>query len=604
MKRRHSNPLFGPRILPTGEIEFRLWAPAARRVDLLLLQGQEELALPMNRQTNGFHEIRTGLARPGTRYRFLINGELRVPDPAARFQPGDVHGESEVIDPETYDWQDANWRGRPWESAVVYELHVGTFTPQGTFRGVIERLPWLATLGITAIELMPVSDFPGARNWGYDGVLPYAPEAHYGRPEDLKALIDAAHELGLMMMLDVVYNHFGPEGNYLHAYAPQFFTERYHTPWGAAINFDGPDSRFVRDFFVDNALYWLTEYHFDGLRLDAVHAIFDRSTPDIVEEIAQAVRAGPGRDRHVHLVLENDNNAAHYLDTLYDAQWNDDVHHALHVLLTGEHDGYYADYAQVPIHHLGRCLTQGFAYQGEHSHYRNGAQRGEPSRHLPLTAFVSLLQNHDQIGNRAFGERISVLASPAALRAATVLLLLAPAPPLIFMGQEWNTKTPFPFFCDFGPELAQAVTEGRRQEFARFPQFADMRSRERIPDPNAKTTFESAMLEWSAADDEEGQAWIALHRELLAIRKREIVPRLRGAVGTDADYEILGDCALFATWRLHDANLVLLANFGATPVVASRPSGRALYVSDRNVVANLADNLLPSLAVAWFLDTK
>ncbi|PYX83975.1 MAG: malto-oligosyltrehalose trehalohydrolase, partial [Acidobacteria bacterium] len=396
-------------------------------------------------------------------------------------------------------WQDTKWLGRRWEEAVIYELHVGTFTPEGTFAAVEKRLPYLAELGVTAVELMPVADFPGSRNWGYDGVLPFAPDSRYGRPQDLKHLVQSAHRLGLMIFLDVVYNHFGPEGNYLHAYAPQFFTKRHHTPWGDAINFDGPDNRAVRDFFIENALYWLNEFNFDGLRLDAVHAIVDDSKPDILTELAGRARAQAGPGRHVHLVLENDDNAARYLrrgdrPNYYDAQWNDDIHHSLHMIITGETDGYYADYAEAPVRHVGRCLTQGFDYQGELSKFRGGQKRGEPSRDLPLSAFVSFLQNHDQIGNRAFGQRLGSITDPRALRAAITVLLLAPSPPLLFMGEEFHAHTPFLFFCDFGGELAQAVTDGRRNEFARFARFSDPATRAQIPDPIAQETFERSKL--------------------------------------------------------------------------------------------------------------
>ena len=345
----------------TGGVRFRLWAPEAPVLALVLQGAQGEQILPMMRTHNDWFDIVARDAEPGCRYGFQLGDGLRVPDPASRYQPEDVHGLSEVIDPNAYLWKDEAWRGRPWAEAVIYELHVGTFTRAGTFRAAIEKFDHLAGLGVTAIELMPVADFPGRRNWGYDGVLPFAPDASYGRPEDLKALVDAAHARGLMVFLDVVYNHFGPEGNYLHRYAPQFFSERHRTPWGAAINFDGAGSRTVRDFFIHNALFWLEEYHFDGLRLDAVHAISDDARPDILEELATAVHAGPGRERHVHLVLENDHNAAHYLERdgagrprHYVAQWNDDVHHALHVIVTGEREGYYADYADAPLRHLGQ----------------------------------------------------------------------------------------------------------------------------------------------------------------------------------------------------------------------------------------------------------
>ncbi|MEO6423105.1 MAG: malto-oligosyltrehalose trehalohydrolase, partial [Candidatus Nitrotoga sp.] len=465
MKRNHMMP-FGASLLDAGGVHFRLWAPGVAAVGLWLNETQE---LPLAAADSGWFELTVPTAHAGSRYRFKLPDGLLVPDPASRYNPEDIHGPSEVVDPAAFDWSDDDWRGRPWEEAVIYELHVGSFTPAGNFDGVIERLDYLVKLGVTALEIMPVADSPGRRNWGYDGVLPFAPDAAYGRPEDFKRLVDAAHERGLMVLLDVVYNHFGPEGNYLHAYAPDFFNPHHATPWGAAINFDGENNRAVRDFFVHNVLYWLEEFHLDGLRLDAIHAICDDSSPDIIEEIAEAFSSARGADRHVHMVLENEHNQACYLGRddagkvrQATAQWNDDIHHVFHVLATGENDGYYSDYATAPAQILGRCLSEGFAYQGEASAFANGKLRGEPSGHLPPAAFINFLQNHDQIGNRAFGERLSHLATPQVMEAVTAVLLLSPQPPQLFMGEEFATTQPFLFFCDFGPELARAVTEGRR----------------------------------------------------------------------------------------------------------------------------------------------
>src|SRR5271165_1874127 len=488
MKRRYDMP-FGAECRDGGSVRFRLWAPAAQQVEVCLAGEKSSILLPLEPRDQGWFELFTDAAVSGTQYKFRINDVREVPDPASRFQPQDVHGPSQVVDPAVFDWQDAAWYGRRWEEAVIYELHVGAFTPSGTFSAASERLDYLADLGITAVELMPVNNFPGQRNWGYDGVFLFAPDSTYGCPDDLKEFVDSAHSRGIMVLLDVVYNHFGPEGNYLRSYAPQFFTDRHSTPWGDGINFDSLDSRVVRDFFIHNALYWLTEYHFDGLRLDAVHAIIDDSTPDILTALADAVRSSVEPDRHVHLILENDQNQARYLQRTercqpqaYTAQWNDDVHHALHVLITGERDSYYADYSQRPIDQLGRCLADGFAYQGEISAYRNGETRGEPTEGLPPAAFVSFLQNHDQVGNRAFGERIIQIADHRAVRAAAAILLLAPSPPLFFMGEEFGAETPFLFFCDFEKDLAAAVTEGRRNEFSDFARFADPAKRDRIPD--------------------------------------------------------------------------------------------------------------------------
>ncbi|EAR23431.1 malto-oligosyltrehalose trehalohydrolase [Nitrococcus mobilis] len=603
MNRHYSMP-FGAELQTDGRVRFRLWAPALTRLSLALEGPGEEQLLEMEPRAGGWFELTSAAARAGSRYRFVAPDGQRVPDPAARFNPEDVHGPSEVIDPTAFCWEDADWHGRPWQEAVIYELHVGAFSPSGTFDGVRERLDHLAALGVTALELMPVADFPGARNWGYDGVLPFAPDSRYGRPEALKRLVQAAHQHGLMVLLDVVYNHFGPEGNYLHTYAPTFFTHRHTTPWGAAINFDGEHSQAVRRFFIDNALYWLEEFNLDGLRLDAVHAIYDDGQPDILIELAEAVRAGPARERPRHLVLENDDNATRYLAReaqhphWYTAQWNDDCHHALHTLLTGESQGYYADYAQYPIRLLVRCLSEGFAFQGEPSPYRGGAARGEPSAGLPSTAFVNFLQNHDQIGNRALGERITQLASPRAVRAAHILLLLAPAPPLLFMGEEWDSQTPFPFFCDFGAELAGAVRDGRRREFAHFPEFSAPGARERIPDPNDAATFALAQLDWSELTHPIHAGALALHRELLALRRQIIAPRLPARTRRS---ERLAEHALRIEWQLTDGALLgLLANLGQAGVaLADTPGGELLYASEAGLEELLQRSELPGWSVVW-----
>ncbi len=611
MKRKHDIP-FGAQVLDDGSVRFRLWAPAANRVELCLQSGECETLVGMTRNQDAWFEHVSRTAGPGSYYRFSIdNSDLRVPDPASRYNPGDVHGHSEVIDPGAFDWQDDQWQGRPWHEAVIYELHVGAFSERGNFAGVEAQLSHLVELGITAIELMPVADFPGNRNWGYDGVLPFAPDSSYGRPEDLKSLVQSAHRNGLMVFLDVVYNHFGPEGNYLHAYAPDFFTDRHHTPWGQAINFDGDNARTVRDFFIHNALYWLEEYHLDGLRLDAVHAILDDSDPDILIELARAVQEGPGQERHIHLVLENDHNIAHYLardDALrprhYTAQWNDDIHHAFHLLLTGESDGYYIDYSDRPLWHLGRCLTEGFAYQGEPSTYRHGERRGEPSAHLPAPAFVSLLQNHDQIGNRAFGERLALLSDPLALRMAVDILLLAPSPPLLFMGEEWHCQTPFLFFCNFEPGLAGAVTEGRRNEFARFERFSDPAVRESIPDPAAPETFEASRLDWQKLREPGPQAWLQHYQQLLALRQKEIVPRLDGIRGGAASFILFDRSGLQAEWQLGDGSeLQLLANAGNAllPLSETMQVGQRIYASPAIPTTPGCTDELPPWSVLWFL---
>jgi len=581
VRRAHRMP-FGALPQGDGGTMFRLWSPGADRVELWLEEPKR--AVPMPRDAFGWAEYVSREAPPGTRYRYRIDGEMLVPDPAARYQPGDVHGASEVVDPLAYTWRDGAWTGLPPERLVFYELHVGTFTPDGTYRGVAERLDQLASLGITAIELMPLADFPGRWGWGYDGVLLFAPEASYGRPDDLKALVDNCHARGLAVFLDVVYNHFGPEGNYLHRYAPAFFTPRHRTLWGDGINYDGPGAEIVRSFMIHNALYWLEEFHLDGLRLDAVNAIVDDSAAHLLLELGRAVADGPGRERPVHLVLENGANEARYLERaagrrpLYQAQWNDDVHHALHVPLTGESGGYYEDY-QPPLPHLGRCLTEGFAFQGERSGYRDGL-RGEPSGHLPPTAFVSFLQNHDQVGNRAMGERITALAPADAVRAATAILLLAPALPLLFMGEEWAAPEPFLFFSDLGSDLGPSVAEGRRREFARFPEFASAAMQARIPDPQAATTRTRSVLDWGRLTGSEHQAWLALHRTLLRVRAQAIVPLLAGEPTPAASWKALGETAIEVAWAFPAGTLRLVANLGAAPVAHPGPGpdwGRRLH---------------------------
>ena len=602
MKREHRMP-FGAECLAEGGVRFRLWAPQPKRVYLRV----DGFVLPMDRTACGWFELMTKQASAGSRYQFVIDGQLHVPDPASRFQPEDVHGPSEVIDPDAFTWTDQDWRGRPWEEAVIYELHTGTFSPPGTFAGVEGKLEYLTDLGITAIELMPVSDFFGKRNWGYDGVLPYASDSSYGRPEDLKHLVQAAHNKGLMVFLDVVYNHFGPEGNYLRTYAPQFFTDRHCTPWGDGINFDGEHSRTVRDFFIHNALYWLEEFHLDGLRFDAVHAIKDDLTPDILIELAATVRKTIGTNRHVHLVLENEDNGACYLKRLgnseapYDAQWNDDIHHVCHVLTSGESDGYYSDYAEQPIQLLGKSLTEGFIFQGQPSAYRNGKHRGESSRNLPPTSFVGFLQNHDQVGNRAFGERILSYANPDAVRAIMAILLLGPSPPLLFMGEEFAASTPFLFFCDFEAQLAKAVTEGRRAEFAKFAQFRDEATRNCIPDPNAESTFVASKLNWNSLRDPQYAEWLNFYSHLLNLRKKEIVPLLLDSRGLHLKtaYSTFHENGLAVCWQMGNNNLQLMANLGDKTVTLNPTDHQLIYATFD--VGHTTE--MPPWSVAWYVNS-
>ncbi|MFC4727283.1 malto-oligosyltrehalose trehalohydrolase [Coralloluteibacterium thermophilus] len=545
-----------------GTTRFALWAPDRETVTLELDRDGRTDRLPMQAEADGWHRLTTA-APPGTRYRYRIDPELAVPDPASRLQEGDVHGWSVVVDASGFAWKNTRWRGRPWHETVLYELHVGVM---GGFEAVTRELPRLAELGVTAVQLMPVNEFPGSRNWGYDGVLPYAPDSVYGTPDALRTLVDTAHGLGLMVFLDVVYNHFGPDGNYLNAYASDFFRGDVPTPWGEAVNVANP---VVGDFFVHNALYWIHEFRLDGLRFDAVHALSD---PAWLRSLARRVHASLDA-RHVHLVLENEHNQASLLGPWadgepprFDAQWNDDFHNALHVMLTGETEGYYGNYADDPAGHLARVLGEGFAYQGETTIH--DTPRGEPSAQLPPTAFVSFLQNHDQVGNRAFGDRLATLIDDAVYDDAMALLLLCPQIPMLFMGEEWRSRTPFLFFVDHDADgLADAVREGRRAEFRHFAAFQDEAARARIPDPNDEATFLASRPDPAEAAQDRHAAALELVRSLLALRRIEIVPRLHGARALGA--RVLGPKAFVARWQMGDGQvLAIYGNLDAAPVPA------------------------------------
>ncbi|MGA8898094.1 malto-oligosyltrehalose trehalohydrolase [Bradyrhizobium sp.] len=588
MNERH----FGAKLTSEGAT-FRLWAPAAKHVELML----DHQPHPLAPGKHGWFEIDVPGLKAGARYKFRIDNEIDVPDPASAFQPEDVFGPSEVIDHASYAWRAGDWRGRPWHETVLSESHVGAFTREGTYRAMTDRLDHLVETGITALELLPLADFAGGRNWGYDGVLWYAPDSAYGRPEELKRLIDEAHLRGLMVFLDVVYNHFGPEGNYLGRYAPSFFTEA-QTPWGSAIDYRVPQ---VRAFAVENALYWLDEYRFDGLRLDAVHAIVELGEIPMLHDLSLAAgQLAAQTGRHIHLVLENDDNAVSLLDPTQDppcgkyrAQWNDDYHHAWHVKLTAEKQGYYRDYQRAPVSDIARSLGSGFVYQGEASEHRGGKARGEASGELSPTAFVNFLQNHDQIGNRAFGDRLENKVNPEAIEAALAITLLAPPIPMLFMGEEWGSKTPFPFFCDFKGSLADAVRKGRRDEYAwAYATYGDD-----VPDPLSEATFESAKLDW-AAKDGSGRQRLALVRELLAIRRRHIMPYLAEACFGKARAADSG--LLTANWRMGDgARLTLLANVSDEPIAAAtdRPRGTLIW-------GNEPGELMKPWSVIWRLEER
>ena len=556
MKFKHDLP-FGATVLNDGTTRFRIWAPSAATLDLAI----DGARLTMRPEAAGWHSL-TVPAGPGTRYQFVMPDGLHVADPASRMQDKDVHDPSVVVDPADFEWTTDDWRGRPWHEYVLYELHPGLM---GGFRGIQDHLPELQRLGVNAIELMPIADFPGRHNWGYDGVLPYAPDRAYGTPDELKSLVDAAHGLGIAVFLDVVYNHFGPDGAYIHVFARPFFRDDIHTPWGAAIDFRRPE---VRDFFIQNTLFWLREYRFDGLRFDAVGAITEE---DFLFDLARITRGQVEPGRHIALVVEDEHNRVSLLGgpPRFDAQWTDDFHHCLHVLLTGESEGYY-DGFQDATNQLRRVLADGFAYQGEVP--PGGSKpRGQPSAALPPTAFVTFLQNHDQIGNRAMGERLSVLAPPRAIRAATALLLLTPFVPMLFMGEEFASTTPFLFFTDHHNALADAVRDGRRNEFRGFSGFNDAIKRARIPDPNAPSTFAASAPE---PTDPAQFDWM---RNVIALRREHIVAGIPGCRSQGAD--VISDGAVRAAWMLGNGRRLMIAlNLGDTVVDPGLPDGKTIHI--------------------------
>ncbi len=562
-----------------GHTHFALWAPDAKRVAVALQDNQRHA---MTASQDGWFTATLPVGA-GSDYRYLIDENLLVPDPASRWQAADVHGPSRVDAPGHYHWSTAAWQGRPWQETVLYELHVGTL---GGYKGVQEKLQALSELGITAIELMPLGEFPGGRNWGYDGVLPFAPDSSYGTPDELRALIDHAHQLGLMVFVDVVYNHFGPDGNYLGQYASGFFREDVHTPWGPAIDFR---RREVRDYFIDNALMWVQDYRVDGLRLDAVHAIGER---DFLLELAERVHGSIASGRHLHLVLENENNDAELLQRGFVAQWNDDGHNVLHHLLTGEHEGYYADFAEDATHKLARCLREGFIYQGETT--RHGTARGSSSGHLPPSAFVLFLQNHDQVGNRALGERLLSLADGDALRSATALLLLSPMIPLLFMGEEWGSEQPFQFFTSHNDELGEAVRKGRQNEFREFSRF----SGQEIPAPNETSTFQASTPDHHTRETASGKAWLGFYRELLSLRREHIVPRLQGSQALES--RVLAEAAVAASWQLGDGQILRIdLNLSDAHVAADAPAGATTLFAHR---ADKDDDQLPPRSIRVLLE--
>lgn len=569
-----------------GGTRFKIWAPKCRHLKLRI-KGRRSL-LDMESMGDGWHRLDVDGVKAGARYKYILPDGSEIPDPASRYQPDDVHGFSEVVDSNAFKWTDMDWTGRPWEEAIIYELHVGTFTEGGSFQAAIDKLDHLVELGITAVQLMPIADFYGKFNWGYDGAMWFAPDATYGRPEDLKAFIDVAHRKSLMVFLDVVYNHFGPHGNYLPAIAP-IFTKKHKSPWGEAINYDGPGASVVRELVVDNAIYWVTEFNFDGLRFDAVHTIADDGPSHILELLAARIRAARPH-RHTHLIVENSENQELWLrrnsgltPVHYTAQWNDDVHHLLHSAATGENTGYYADFDNLEERSdkLARALSEGFAYQGEVKPHE-GMKRGEPSVGLPATAFVAYMQDHDQIGNRVKGDRINKLANDDAVKAVTAIYLLSPQIPMLFMGEEWASKRPFPFFSDVPPEFRDVVRKGRQEELKSTAEHEDPSKPEveEAVDPTSAKTFASAKLDWESVESAPHAGWLQHYRALIDVRRMEIIPRLGGIEGFASQYEVIGPKAVLITWRMGDGSMLrLYANLdddaqGDVPMV----EGRRVYL--------------------------
>jgi malto-oligosyltrehalose trehalohydrolase len=556
---KHSTHImpFGAALQTNGAVLFRVWAPEAVTLHLEL-EGSPAL-LQMISDDQGWHELIAPEARVGSRYRFVLPSGLRVPDPASRFQPDDVNGPSEVIDPAAYTWRTLDWNGCAWEQAVLYELHIGAFTREGTFRAAIEKLDHLVRLGVTAIEIMPVTDFPGNRNWGYDGVLLYAPDSSYGRPEDLKALVDAAHERRMMVILDVVYNHFGPEGNYIAQYYPDIVTDEYTTPWGQALNFDSRHSEKTRKFIVHNALYWIEEFRMDGLRLDAVHAMIDSSSTHILDEIARTVRSIAG-GRPIHLILESDDRVLHHLrrdefarPLSSTAQWNHDMQKLAAVALTrNRSEG--QDRKDTAL--LGKALIEGFTSGPQH--------RNTPTSPIELSigpgGFISFIQTHDVVGNRIAGERITHLAAREVVRAIACVYLLAPQIPMLFMGEEWAASSPFPYFCDFKGDLADAVRKGRLEQFASQQQREDAEFLAGVPDPLAEETFVSAKLNWEEQRASPHKEWLDWYTRILRMRHESIVPLLHRLHEVRGEYELLGPRQLCVRWKLDDVEIRLDAN--------------------------------------------
>lgn len=581
---------WGAEFISGDVVRFRVWAEGQQQLTLRLADED----LPMTAVGHGWFQIDVPGVTHGTEYQFVLQDGMTVPDPASRAQKGDVNGPSVVIDPGRYQPINPNWAGRPWEETVIYELHIGTFTPQGTFRAAIDKLPYLAELGITQLEVMPVSQFGGSRGWGYDGVLLYATHSAYGTPEDFHAFIDAAHGLGLSVVLDIVLNHFGPEGNYLPLLSPAFFDAQRMTPWGNGIAYEREP---VRHYILDAPLFWLTEYRLDGLRFDAIDQIKDTASKHILQQIAETIREALP-DRHIHLTTEDSRNVIflHPRDEkgatpLFTAEWNDDFHNAAHVFATGETHAYYQDFAFEPEKKFARALAEGFVYQGEVS-LQTGHSRGVECHTQPPTFFVDFIQNHDQTGNRAQGERLITLAGADKTRVLLAALLLSPHIPLLFMGEEYGETNPFLFFTDFHGELAKAVREGRAKEFTGHSGHDGD-----VPDPNDEQTFARSKLDWHNVTTAQGKSWLRFTRSLLVLRHRYLVPLLRPGGTVEGKIVKTAPGMVAVSWSFPTGTLSLALNIANKPVDVPALAGETLFSWPE-----VSDVLPPNSIVVRFAD--
>lgn len=550
----------GATVLDQGKVRFRVWAPILQNLSIRLISGRGTRDLPMEREERGYFSVIANDASHGDLYFYLLENQTDRPDPASRFQPQGVHGPSQVIDPAEFQWDDDAWSGISLKDYIVYELHTGAFTEEGTFESVIAHLDYLKDLGITAIELMPAAQFPGTRNWGYDGVCPFAPQNSYGGPDGLKGLVNECHKKGLAIILDVVYNHLGPEGNYLHDFG-YYFTDKYRTPWGEAINFDGPYSDEVRRFFIDNALYWITEYHFDALRIDAIHGIFDFSfsARHFLKDLGEAVhRQAEMLGRNIYVIPESDLNDVRVISPRevggygLDAQWNDDFHHALHTLITGESKGYYMDFGK--ISHLEKALKEGFVYSGQYSEFRK-RKHGSSSKERPAHQFIVFSQNHDQVGNRMCGDRLSQTQPFEKLKLAAGVVVLSPYLPLLFMGEEYGETAPFQYFVSHSDEsLINAVRKGRREEFASFAWEGE------VPDPQAERTFLNSKINPGLHRQGRHHTLFKFYKELIRLRKE--IPPLSNLIRENMDIKSFEEEKVLSVRRWFEGNHVFcLYNF-------------------------------------------